>query len=249
VVSFTAGSTAGAASVTLTVTDQNEKSGNATANLSIEEDGEETVTDIDGNVYKTVVIDNQEWFAKNLRTTKYNDGTPIPTGHTDAEWGTLTTAAYAVYPYARIYLNSDEEVLDAYGALYNGYAVETDKLCPKGWHVPTDAEWTALTNYLGGSGLAGGRLKSTRTDPDAHPRWNSPNTSATDEYGFSALPGGMRSNAGIFDAAGPQCYWWSSTSEDASTAWARQIRYNYGSLYRYKFDKKYGFTVRCVRDE
>lgn len=118
---------------------------------------DEQVVDIDGNVYSTVIIGDQEWFAKNLRTSKYNDGNVIPTGHSDSEWSNLSTGAYAIYPHSQIDgLSSDLDVLEAYGGLYNWYAVETGKLCP-----------------------------------DAHPRWDSPNDGANDEYGFSALPGGV----------------------------------------------------------
>ena len=212
---------------------------------------EDKPVDIDGNVYRTVVIGNQEWFAENLKTTKYNDGTPIPTGHSDDEWVALTTGAYAVYPYTSIEgLDTDAEVLDAYGALYNWYAVETGKLCPKGWHVPTDAEWTALTDYLGGLDVAGVKLKSSRTESAAHPRWNSPNTGATDEYGFSALPGGYcyYSN-GMFYAVGNTGYWWSSTGSNASSAWNRGMISNDGTVYRFSEPKRSGLSVRCLRDK
>lgn len=189
-----------------------------TANFKEEGDG---VTDIDGNKYITVIIGDQEWMAENLRTTRYNDGASIPTGHTNEQWTNLNTGAYAIYPHSQIdRLNSDAEVLEAYGALYNWYAVETGNLCPTGWHVPTDTEWTTLTDYLGGEIVAGGKLKSTRTDPDTHPRWKSPNTGATDEYGFSALPGGRRdSGYDNFVNAGYVGGWWSSTEGAISGAW------------------------------
>lgn len=161
--------------------------------------------DADGNVYSTVVIGNQEWFAVNLKTTKYNNGTPIPNVTSNSDWGNLTTGAYAWYE------NNEATYKNAYGALYNWYAVNTGNLCPTGWRVPTDAEWTTLANYVGGESVAGGKLKSTRTAPDAHPRWESPNTGATDEYGFSALPGGYRSGSGGFSSIGGNGNWWSST--------------------------------------
>lgn len=207
------------------------------------------VTDIDGNMYTTVVIGTQEWFAENLRTTRYNDGTPIPTGYSIPDWAGLTEPAYAVYPYTSIEgFNSEEEVLEAYGALYNWYAVNTKKLCPEGWHVPTDAEWYVLTNYLGGIS-GGGKLKSTRTDPAPHPRWNSANAGATDEYGFSALPGGYRSFNGGFNYVGHTGFWWSNTDSGADNAYFRNIVYDSGNVNPRNTSKKHGMAVRCIRDE
>jgi uncharacterized protein (TIGR02145 family) len=209
----------------------------------------EGLKDIDGNEYEIVIIGNQIWMAENLRTTKYNDGTPIPTGHSNAQWEALTTGAYSVYPHSSISgLNSDAEVLEAYGALYNWYAVETGNLCPTGWRVPTDAEWTTLTDYVGEASVAGGKLKSTRTAPDAHPRWGSPNTSATDEYGFSALPGGDRSGDGAFYDVGDDGLWWSSTENNTYNAWFRFVDYFYSDVFRGSYNKELGFSVRCLRD-
>ena len=210
-----------------------------------------TVKDIDGNVYKTVKIGNQEWFAENLKTTKYNNGTPIPNITNNTEWSELSTGAYAWYE------NNEAAYKNAYGALYNWYAVNTGNLCPTGWHVPTDAEWSTLINYIdpnadGGNNwlnTAGGKMKSTRTAPDAHPRWESPNTDATDEYNFSALPGGYRNfTNGTFYNVGYYGGWWSSTENDATFAWSRYMYYGYGNVNRSSYFKRYGFSVRCVRD-
>ena len=212
--------------------------GNALSFTTLEE-----VTDADGNGYSTVVIGNKEWFAENLKTTKYNDGTPIPNVTDGAAWDTLTTGAYAWYE------NNESTYKNAYGALYNWYAVNTGKLCPTGWHVPTDAEWTTLINYAGGESVAAGKLKSTRTAPDAHPRWDDPNTTATDEYGFSALPGGYRYGyGGFFYSVGNYGRWWSSTETDATYAWGRYMHYGYGPVYRNGYGKRDGFSVRCLRD-
>ena len=199
------------------------------------------VTDADGNVYSTVVIGNQEWMAENLKTTRYNDGTPIPNVTDNSEWINLTTGAYAWYD------NNEATYKNAYGALYNWYAVNTGKLCPTGWHVPTDAEWETLINYAGGGG---GKLKSTRTEPEVHPRWKSPNTGATDEYGFSALPGGYRSiNHGHFNDVGSSGSWWSSTELDATNAWDRDMDYGYGDVMNRHLDHKMdGLSVRCLRN-
>lgn len=209
------------------------------------------VKDIDGNEYKTVKIGNQVWFAENLKTTKYNNGTPIPNITDNTEWAELSTGAYAWY-------NNDEATYkNAYGALYNWFAVETGNLCPTGWRVPTDAEWSTLINYIdpnadGGNNwpnTAGGKMKSTRTTPDAHPRWESPNTGATDEYGFSALPGGFRYYYdGTFDNVGYNGYWWSSTEYHATHAWYRDVNYDDGNVGRDNDDKRNGISVRCLRD-
>ena len=202
-----------------------------------------TVTDIDGNVYKTVKIGDQVWFTENLKTTQYNDGTPIPNVTGNSDWSILTSGAYAWY-------NNDEATYkDAYGALYNWYAVATGTLCPMGWRVPTDADWTSLTDYAGGLTVAGGKLKSTRTIPDDHPRWESPNTGATDEYNFSALPDGRRSSSsGSFLNAGSHSYWWSSTEDSFYNSWYRLLYYDRESVGRYYVGKRDGFSVRCVMD-
>jgi uncharacterized protein (TIGR02145 family) len=200
--------------------------------------------DVDGNVYSTVIIGNLEWFAENLRTTKYNNGTPIPNVTSDSDWSSIRTGAYS-------WKDNDETTYkNTYGALYNWYAVNTGNLCPAGWHVPTDVEWTALTDYAGGASIAGGKLKSTRTAPDAHPCWISPNTSATDEYGFSALPGGHRdgSGYGMFDVVGRFGDWWSSTESHVERAWIRRMVYNNEDVRRFHDWKVQGSSVRCVRD-
>lgn len=207
---------------------------------------DEQVVDIDGNVYSTVIIGDQEWFAENLRTTKYKDGNVIPTGHSDSEWSNLSTGAYAIYPHSQIDgLGSDLDVLEAYGGLYNWYAVETGKLCPDGWRVPTDEDWTSLIDYVGEH--AGAKLKSTRTEPDAHPRWKSPNDVANDEYGFSAFPGGHRFN-GTFKSVGVDGWWWSASEYDALWAWPRHIYNSSSSIYRDLTLKQRGLSVRCMRD-
>ena len=211
----------------------------------------QTVKDIEGNVYKTVKIGKLEWMAENLKTTKYNDGAAIPLVHSNESMAELTTGAYAIYEHSRIKeLNSDAEVFNAYGVLYNWYAVETGNLCPVDWRVPTDAEWTTLTDYIEGD--AGGKLKSTRITPDAHPRWESPNTDATDKYGFSALPGGYHLGNGIFTNVGYSGHWWTSTGDDSrillTFAWYRSITFDSGNVNRYSNNKQFGFSVRCVRD-
>jgi len=202
------------------------------------------VTDIDGNEYVSVIIGEQEWMAENLRSVKYNDGAVIPTGYDYDDWESLTTGAYYIHPHNDIDgLDSDADVLQAYGLLYNWYAVETDKLCPTGWHVPTYAEWSALTDYAGGEAIAGGRLKSTRAIPDAHPRWHSPNAGATDEYGFSALPGGAP-----FGVVGVNGDWWTATDDGYGNPWYWRINWGYVEVWIFQMNKYKGSSVRCIKD-
>ena len=196
----------------------------------------EPVKDIEGNIYKTVKIGYQVWMAENLKTTKYNDGSDISLVTDTVIWGEMTTSGYCWY-------NNDESTYKVtYGSLYNGFTVSSGLLCPTGWHVPTDAEWTTLTTFLGGESVAGGKLKEAGT---AH--WTTPNTGATNEYGFTALPGGTRSMDGTFYYIRESTYWWSSTEFNTNEAWAR---YNNIDDYvgRYQFNKHYGNSVRCVKD-
>jgi uncharacterized protein (TIGR02145 family) len=204
------------------------------------------ITDIDGNVYNTVTIGTQVWMAENLKTTKYNDGTAIPNITVDATWLAATAGAYS--DYSNTPANST-----IYGRLYNWYAVDNNattkvasnggkNVCPTSWHVPTETEWTTLTTYLGGESIAGGKLKETGTT-----HWLSPNMGATNETGFSALPGGYRYNYGTYIYIGIQGTWWSST-DYSSVAWYRYMSSAVTNVYSFSYFKPYGFSVRCVRD-
>ena len=195
-----------------------------------------SITDIDGNTYKTVTIGTQTWMAENLKVTKYNDGIAIPNVTDNTAWGELTTGALC--DYGNIPSNSE-----TYGKLYNWHAVNTGKLCPTGWHVPSDAEWTELTDYLGGTSVVGGKLKETGTT-----HWASLNTGATNETGFTALPGGYRIFNGPFSYIGYFGYWWSATKLGANDAWYRRMFYNASSVDRDYYDKELGFSVRCLKD-
>ncbi len=197
------------------------------------------VTDIDGNTYRTVQLWDKWWMAEDLKVTHYSDGTPIPKVEDNTEWNNLTGPGYCWYD------NDSANYSATYGAIYNWYAVETGKLCPSGWYVPSDAEWTSLSDRLGGFEYAGGRLKEEGT---AH--WTEPNTGATDLAGFKALPGGMRRNYGAFNGIGGGAYWWtSSTSQyNQDNAWNRNIGYNRADLTQRADNKRYGFGVRCVKD-
>ncbi len=197
-----------------------------------------TVKDADGNIYHTVTIGKQVWMVENLKTTKFNDGTSIPMVG-GIEWRDLSTPGYCWY-------NNDAGTYKAtYGAMYNWYAVNTGKLCPTGWHVPTDDEWSILTTYLGGDTAVGGKLKETGTS-----HWQSPNTGATNETGFTALPGGFRPTAANFCDIGNSGRWWSSTMDPYvyENVWERIISYNYIEVSRVEDLKQYGLSVRCLKN-
>jgi uncharacterized protein (TIGR02145 family) len=206
------------------------------------------VKDIDNNRYDIITIGTQTWMAENLKTTRYNDGTVIPVITDGTAWvnaQTTTSPAYCWY-------NAPNETtnLTTYGALYNWYAINTStngnkNVCPTGWHVPTDGEWTTLTDALGGESVAGGKMKEAGL---AH--WASPNTGATNESGFAGLPGGFRFSFGSFSFIGGYGYWWSSTEYNTTNAWGRGLDYSVGYVDRYnvKFGKGSGFSVRCLRD-
>jgi uncharacterized protein (TIGR02145 family) len=197
----------------------------------------QTLNDNDGNVYKAVTIGKQVWMAENLKTTKYNDGTAIPSVTDDKAWEALTTPAFCWY-------NKDATInKNTYGALYNWYTVNTNKLCPKGWHVPTDAEWTTLTTYLGSESVAGGKLRETGTT-----HWEKPNTGATNESGFSAHPGGYRNNHGAYANVGFFGFWWSATEYVATASWCRTMGCSGKDVLRNFSLKKNGYSIRCLKD-
>jgi uncharacterized protein (TIGR02145 family) len=176
--------------------------------------------------------------ASNLKTTKYNDGTDIPLVTDAAVWAYLKTPGYCWY-------NNDAATnKNTYGALYNWYAVNTEKLCPTGWHIPSDLEWTTLTTFLGGTDVAGGKLKETGTI-----HWQSPNTGATNESLFTALPGGRR-DFKTYSNAGNDGNWWSSTEFLSINNFARIRSMSYsGSEVRLVLnDKENGYSVRCIQD-
>ena len=208
-----------------------------------------TVTDIDGNVYQTVTIGAQEWMAENLKVTHYCNGDSIPNVTDAPTWVGLTTGAYCEY-------NNDVNNVATYGRLYNWYAVaDSRNIAPAGWHVASDAEWKQLEMTLGMSQAQadsidwrgtteGGKLKEAGTT-----HWNTPNTGATNESSFSALPGGYRYiGNGSYDYVGYSAYFWSSTEYVSGTAWSRRLSYYYSDLSRNGYYKGFGFSVRCVND-
>jgi uncharacterized protein (TIGR02145 family) len=191
------------------------------------------VSDVEGNIYKTIQIGTQLWMAENLLTKKYNDGTDIPLVNNTDSWTNLTSSAYCWY---------NNSIID-YGALYNWHAVNSGKLCPTGWHVPSDDEWTVLSTNLGGLTIAGSKLKETGTN-----HWLSPNLGATNSSGFSALAGGYRYYTGVYNSLKRYGFWWSSTESASTTAYARDLCYSYSNMDKISSEKRSGASVRCVKD-
>jgi uncharacterized protein (TIGR02145 family) len=200
-------------------------------------------TDNDGNNYTTVQIGTgksvaQIWMAENLKVTHYRNGDAIPNITDSTVWGGLTNGAYCWYK------NDEASYKNIYGALYNWYSVHDSRnLCPTGWHVSTEAEWTLLTDTAGGINVAGSKLKETNTT-----HWSSPNSGATNETGFTALPGGFRNNDPAFGNIGNFGYFWTATEIDAGTAWEHIMGYNFINVISSPDDKTVGFSVRCVKD-
>jgi uncharacterized protein (TIGR02145 family) len=198
----------------------------------------QTVKDIDGNVYNTIAIGTQVWMAENLKTTKYDDGTDIPKRLDVKDWKALFTPAYFCYD------NDENANKNTYGALYNWYAVSTDKLCPAGWHIPDYEEWTTMIKKLkGGERVAGGKLKETGTT-----HWRTPNKRGTNTSGFSALPGGFRDTNGKFHDIGIYGGWWSKTQTSEAKAYYSGLLYDSGTVGSGESHKASGFSVRCVKD-
>jgi len=205
-----------------------------------------SVTDQDGNTYKTVVIGTQTWMAENLKTTKYNDNKDIPYVTGNSAWINLTTPGYSWY-------DNDETVNKPnYGALYNWYTVLTGKLCPTGWHVPTDAEFNTLELFLGiplaQIDLWGWRGTNEGANIKSETGWDA-GGNGTNTSGFSALPGGYRYGAnGSFMGIGVISYWWSITEDGLDVSWYRRLDGTNSAIYKATTSKKAGKYVRCVKD-
>jgi uncharacterized protein (TIGR02145 family) len=198
-----------------------------------------------GIVIPSVTIGTQNWMTKNLDVATYRDGTPIPQVTDPTAWANLTTGAWCYY-------NNDPANGLIYGKLYNWYAVAgihdndpntpNKTLSPLGYHIPTDGEWTSLTDYLGGQVLAGGKMKATGTS-----LWYSPNTNATNESGFTGIPGGYRS-ATLFKFIGVDGFWWSSSAYNSTDAWHRYVYFDDGITGKATINVLSGFSVRCIKD-
>lgn len=193
------------------------------------------VMDIDGNVYTIVSINGRDWIQENLRVTRYRNGDKIPTCISNIDWSNTTNGALGFY-------DNDSKNILIYGNLYNWFAVNDKRgLCPLGWHVPTDKEWTLLENYLGGSEIAGGKMKSIDF-------WNLPNAGATEHEKFKGVASGCRLYNGKYCNVGSSCYWWSSTESVDQSAWYRKLSFDDSNIVRTSFDKESGFSVRCISD-
>jgi uncharacterized protein (TIGR02145 family) len=201
-----------------------------------------------GRIYKTVKIGNQVWMAENLNTASYRNGDPIPNVQDGDEWGNVTRGAWCCY-------NNEAKYEKAYGKLYNWLAVKDPRiLAPEGWHVPSDDEWKELEAFLGidkfhlnktgwRGETVGGKLKEKGSS-----RWKSPNEGATNESGFTALPGGYRDVDGSFYVLGSSGYWWCSSEDHPHFAWYRSLYYTNNQIHRTNSYEGDGFSVRCIRD-
>ena len=212
------------------------------------------LADADGNIYSTIRFGSQLWMGENLKTTKYKDGTAIPLVTDNIAWSNLTTPGYCWY-------SNNSANKDTYGALYNWYTVNTGNLCPAGWHLPTDTEWTTLENYLIANGYnydgttTGNKIAKALASTAL---WTSSSVTGTvgntdypakrNATGFTALPGGYRITTGTFSFVGNSGFWWSATVYGATDAWYRHLGYDFSEVLRYLDNKKYGSSVRCLRD-
>jgi uncharacterized protein (TIGR02145 family) len=201
-----------------------------------------TISDGDGNVYNTIIIGTQTWMKENLKTTQYSDGTAIPLFTGRLDWYYLLSPGYCYY-------DNIVNNLASYGALYNWYTLNAASngnrnVCPAGWHVPTDAEWATLISYLGGDSAAAGKLIETG---ESH--WLSPNTGATNETAFTALPGGGRDYDGTYYDIDRYGHWWSSTEFVEGGAWSWFIGNDTSRVYEQRRFEQDGFSVRCIKNK
>jgi uncharacterized protein (TIGR02145 family) len=203
-----------------------------------------TVTDIDGNVYRIVTINNQNWTKTNLNVSHYRNGDPIPHVRNGVQWINLTTGAWCYY-------NGDAANGVKYGKLYNWYAVNDPRgLVPNGWHVPSNEEWTNVSNYLGGYNVAGGKMKATGTSQAGTGLWWSPNANATNSIGFTGQPGGVRRDNGAFNNIASNGFWW-STTESTLTPYGCNFSLSFVNSTTYVTigtAKTCGLSVRCIKD-
>jgi uncharacterized protein (TIGR02145 family) len=197
------------------------------------------VTDADGNFYPSIVLGNgQEWMAENLRTTKFANGADIPKAENNLVWSNTATANYADY-------QNNIDLSAVYGRLYNFFSTLDERnVCPAGWHVPTNIEWTKFTNEIGGLGVAGSVLKSTGTE-----FWSAPNTGATNTIGFNALPNGCRYDGGNYNNLGTYAFYWTATELDTTFSWYRALKYDVPTAFRNFTKKQNGYAIRCVKNQ
>lgn len=197
----------------------------------------ETVTDIDGNIYRTVQIGTQVWMAENLKVTKFKNGDPIVKIIDDSKWEQISEAGFCFY-------DNNKQLAKSYGNLYNWHVINDARgICPEGWHVPTKDDWQKLSDYLGGNEYSGDKMKETGIK-----FWNAPNKEATNESGFTALPGGGRDEFGKFIIDRYGAHWWSSSEDGTVDAVVRSIYYGYASLMEDSYHKNSGFSIRCLKN-
>mgnify|MGYP006301802599 CR=1 FL=1 len=216
-------------------------------NTETQAQDQSTVIDMDGNVYQTIIIGDQVWMKENLKATTFNEGTPIPCITDNKEWSGLSTPGYCW----------QGNNIDAYGALYNWYAVETGRLCPKGWHVAIEEDWKQLeiavgmpedmADKEGWRGSQGGKLAGKKES------WVNGALKHAPDFGssrFHGLPAGNRlADNGLFGNMSTNAFWWSATEHDADTALGRMLHYGSTHIIKSAFEKQYGYCVRCVKDQ
>ncbi len=196
-----------------------------------------SISDVDGNVYETVIIGSQVWMSENLEAVHYRNGDPISHVTDSTAWRYLTYGGYCNY-------NNDADNVATYGRLYNWLAVDDSRnVAPSGWHVPTLAEWQTLADYLGFYYVAGGKMKEAGST-----HWQAPNAGATNESGFSGLPGGLRDAAGRSTYMGSRAYFWCSTVKTGYTAYSYNLNHLDSATYSVANVKESGLSIRCVRD-
>jgi uncharacterized protein (TIGR02145 family) len=194
------------------------------------------VSDANGIIYATILINGKEWMKENLRTTSYSNGKPILSGLTPEGWASTTAGSFIVYD------NNEDNAIN-FGNLYNWYAVADPKgLCPAGWRVPSDTDWENLENTLGGAIVAGGKLKAVSE------LWTNPNAGATNESGFSVLPGGKCNEQAVFDSLGIYGSFWSSTSYESKSSWTRGFVNGSTRSFRSAQNKASGLAIRCIKN-
>jgi uncharacterized protein (TIGR02145 family) len=197
--------------------------------------GAELVRDVEQNTYPTVQIGDQCWLRENLRTSSYRNGDEIPVIEEDSLWLSTSAGAFSFYTN-----DPDQDTLE--GVLYNHFAISDNRgLCPTGWHVPTDAEWTTLQEYISRGDKEGGALKDTLG-------WDFPNAGAANLVGYRARAAGFRAATGGFGGQGIHGFWWSATQADPGKAWSRQLNYASTSMFRNSNFLLFGMSVRCLKD-
>jgi len=196
------------------------------------------VYDTESNYYSTIILNNgQEWMAENLRSKKFSNGDSIPLLNLSSNWQSTSTAAVGDF--------NNSSISSQYGNIYNWFAtIDERNVCPSGWHVPTDIEWTSFSDALGGNGVAGGKMKLEDTL-----FWKAPNLGATNESLFSAMPAGCRYDGGNYANIYSYAYWWSATQLDNQFSWYRSAFYNSDNLVKNFATKRTGYSIRCVKNQ